>query len=72
VSRSTIPTPAIQSHFDRPETTGHAQSLPTLHSHTHLYAAQSLPIADGHLQSRYEKEFEGVQDVFELQVPLPT
>ena len=30
--------------------------------------SQALSIADVHLQSRYEKEFEGVQDVFELQV----
>jgi hypothetical protein len=45
--------------------------LPSLYIYTNLYAAQSLPIADGYFQSRYEKEFEGVQDVFELQVLSP-
>ena len=71
VSCSTIPAPAAKPPFDRLGTTGDCQSLPTLHSHTHPYAAQTLSIADVHLQSRYEKEFEGVQDVFELQVLSP-
>ncbi|KAK6004397.1 hypothetical protein QM012_008259 [Aureobasidium pullulans] len=35
--------------------------------HAPIPTVRSMSIADVHLQSRYEKEFEGVQDVFELQ-----
>lgn len=68
VSLFRIPTPAQEPLLCRPETARDWQSLPNFRSYAPLHTAQSLSIADVRLQSRYEKEFEGVQDVFELQV----
>lgn len=68
VSLFRIPTLAIVSRLCRSQTTRDWQSLPDIHSHAPLHTVRFLSIADIYLQFRYEKEFEGVQDVFELQV----